>query len=198
MRHPGLVKNHFASFALIILFTAFCSSVIAGSTETENGFKVTTVFLVRHAEKAPTPPEDPPLNDKGKARSEKLSEMLQKAGIKAIYTSQFLRTKLTVEPLARRLGLTAVEIPIKMDRAKPYLVSEESTRAFTDKVYENAGGAVLIVGHSNTLPEIIKMLGGDAVPELGEKEYDDIFIVTVYEKGKSKVVRVKYGEPSQT
>lgn len=206
MSNPLSVRKRFASFAIVLLFILFCSTGItrlsvagvrADSTSAKDGFKVTTVFLVRHAEKAPTPPEDPPLSDKGKVRAERLSEVLQKANIKAIYTSQFLRTKQTVEPLARRLGLTAVAIPIKMDRVKTFMVAEESTRAFTDKIYGSEGDAVLIVGHSNTLPEIIKMLGGDTVPELGEKEYDDIFVVTVYGKGKSKVTRVKYGDPSQ-
>jgi hypothetical protein len=60
-------------------------------------------------------------------------------------------------------------------------------------VYEAKGESVLIVGHSNTVPEVIRMLGGDMVPTIDEKEFDDIFIVTVYARGKAKVTHLKYG-----
>lgn len=204
-----MIKSHFVRNFLIrfILLAAFClleparlplSSVNSDSTTTQDHFKVTTVFVVRHAERATRPPEDPVLTDEGRARAEKLSHALQSAGIKAIYVSQFQRTKLTAEPIARRLNLSVNEITVRMDQANPRMVSQDSIRAVVDKIYEQAGGAVLVVGHSNTLPEVIKMLGGDIIPSLGERDYDDIFIVTVYEKGKSKVIRVKYGEPSQS
>lgn len=59
---------------------------------------VTTVFLIRHAERADEPRQDPPLTEKGVARSEALARLLSTAGVKAIYTSHFARTKLTAEP----------------------------------------------------------------------------------------------------
>ena len=52
----------------------------------------------------------------------------------------------------------------------------------------------MIVGHSNTVPEMIKALGGDVAPTIDEKEYDDLFIVTIYAKGKAKVTQLKYGK----
>jgi len=52
---------------------------------------------------------------------------------------------------------------------------------------------VLVVGHSNSIPDVIKMLGGDVVPTIDERKFDDLFIVTVYAKGKAKVVQLKYG-----
>jgi phosphohistidine phosphatase SixA len=63
---------------------------------------VTTVFLLRHAERAEEPRQDPPLTEKGTARTQELARLLSTAGIKAIFTSQFARTKLTAEPLALR------------------------------------------------------------------------------------------------
>jgi broad specificity phosphatase PhoE len=159
----------------------------------ENDFKVTTVFLVRHAEKAATPPEDPPLLESGSRRAEELAQILVKAGIKAIYTSQYLRTKQTAEPLAKRLGIESVAIRIKMSDSNRREISQESIKEIGERIYERAGENALIVGHSNTIPEVIRELGGDVIPTIDEKEYDDIFVVTVYGRGKAKVTQLKYG-----
>lgn len=178
---------------LIFTCTAFVISQtsVSKSTADEN-FKVTTVFLIRHAEKADAPREDPSLNDMGKARSQALANMLGQSEVKAIYTSQYLRTKLTGEPLAKQLGLTVTPLQIKMSKTNPREISVESTKEVVDKIYERAGEAALVIGHSNTIPEVIKMLGGDVVPTIDEQKFDDLFVVTVYGKGKAKVVRLKY------
>jgi broad specificity phosphatase PhoE len=174
----------------------------AGQTATAAGkpgspdaadFKVTTVFLVRHAEKAEGPGQDPPLSEAGKLRAEALARLLQSAGVKAVYTSQFLRTQQTAEPIARRLGLTSSSVPLSMKTSNPREVSDESIRELTKKVEAQSGGAVLIVGHSNSIPEVIRMLGGDLVPKIDESKFDDLFVVTVYPGGRAKVIQLKYG-----
>jgi hypothetical protein len=83
-------------------------------------------------------------------------------------------------------------MPVRMDPSNPREVSRQSIRELADKVLEASGESVLIVGHSNTVPEVIRMLGGDVAPTIDEKEYDDLFIVTVYGKGKAKVTHLKY------
>jgi len=163
------------------------------SQTTQDELKTTTVFLVRHAEKADAPPADPPLNESGKARSQELARMLANSGVKAIYTSQFLRAKQTAEPLAKQLGLTYAPLSIKMSPTNPRQVSEQSIAEITDKIYERAGETALVIGHSNTIPEVIRLLGGDVVPTIDEKKFDDLFVVTVYGRGKAKVVQMKYG-----
>ena len=50
-----------------------------------------------------------------------------------------------------------------------------------------------MVGHSNSIPDVIRMLGGDTSPPIDEKKHDDLFVVTVYAKGKAKVAHLKYG-----
>jgi phosphohistidine phosphatase SixA len=162
----------------------------------EEDFKVTTVFLVRHAEKADAPKEDPPLSEKGNSRSQELARMLEGSGVKAIYTSQYLRTKQTAEPLSKQLGLPITAISLKMSPTNPREVSEQSIAEITGKIYEYAGDAALVIGHSNTVPEVIRKLGGDVVPKIDEKRFDDLFIVTVYGKGKAKVAQMKYGSPN--
>lgn len=159
----------------------------------DDQFKVITVFLARHAEKEAMPPEDPPLTEAGKERSQTLMRLLGSAGIKTIYTSQFLRTKQTAEPLAKQLGIEVTALTIKMDEKNPRKISDQSYEEVVTKVYERAGESILIVGHSNTLSEIIKRLGGDVMPSVDDKEFDDLFVVTIYARGKAKVLRLKYG-----
>ena len=188
------------SFRLLVVCCTFLvlsvGAGISGVTATppENDFRVTTVFLVRHAERATSPPEDPPLQEAGITRSQELAHILGKAGIKAIYTSQFLRTKQTAEPLAKHLGIASIVLPIKMSSSNPRAVSQESINELAERIYQKAGENALIVGHSNTVPEVIRALGGDVIPTIGETEFDDLFVVTVYEKGKSRVTNLKYGQ----
>ncbi len=174
--------------ALLLIFAVFCQTVVA-----QEEFKPITVFLVRHAEREDEPRQDPPLKKEGVARSQELARLLGSAGVKAIFTSQFARTKQTAESLATKLGLTPVSFTLKSNPANPRQIAAESTAEVTNKILERAGQSVLVIGHSNSIPDVIKMLGGDMVPTIDERKFDDLFIVTVYAKGKAKVVQLKYG-----
>lgn len=174
----------------LIFITLFMCVVTALA---QYDFKPKTVFLIRHAEKEDEPRQDPPLKKEGVARSQELARLLGGAGIKTIYTSQFARTKLTAEPLATKLGLTPTAISLRSNPANPRLIAEESTAEVVNKIMERPGENVLLVGHSNSIPDVIKMLGGDVVPTIDERKFDDLFIVTVYAKGKAKVTHMKYG-----
>ena len=193
-------KKLFSCFVILLMTVLFAplfiqptaAKVAPDTKSTEDSFKVTTVILVRHAEKMDDPRSDPPLSEAGVARSQKLADLFSDAGIKAIYTSQFLRTKQTAEPLGKRLGIPVTPINIQSKPSNPREVSEQSIRQIVDRIMERAGDTALIVGHSNSVPDVIKMLGGDIVPTIDEKKFDDLFIVTVYEKGKAKVARLKY------
>ena len=176
---------------IVVLITLLMCVVVAASAQDD--FKPKTVFLVRHAEKEDEPRQDPPLKKEGVARSQELARFLGAAGIKTIYTSQFTRTKLTAEPLATKFGLTATAISLKSNPTNARLIAEESTAEVVNKIMERPGENVLVVGHSNSVPDVIKMLGGDVVPTIDERKFDDLFIVTVYAKGKAKVTHMKYG-----
>jgi broad specificity phosphatase PhoE len=180
-----MTRKTLSLIAILLLLSSF---VFAQSVE-----PVTTVFLVRHAERAEEPRQDPPLTEPGVARSQALARLLGAAGIKAIVTSQFSRTKLTAEPLANKLGVTPTTLSLKTSPANPRQIAEESTKEMVDKIMSHAGGSVLVVGHSNSIPDVIKMLGGDVAPAIDEKKFDDLFVVTVYGKGKAKVAHLKYG-----
>jgi broad specificity phosphatase PhoE len=178
------------SILILIIFAAalFCMPAVA-----QDDFKPITVFLIRHAERENEPRQDPPLTKDGVARSQALARLLGSAGIKAIFTSQYTRTKQTAEPLATKLGLTVTPFTLKPNSSNPRQIAEESTAEVTNKILEHGGHSVLVVGHSNSIPDVIKMLGGDVVPTIDEKKFDDIFVVNVYAKGKAKVVQLKYG-----
>ena len=180
----------FAVFSISLFVSNVGGQTAAGPPPDD--FKPITVFLVRHAERADAPREDPPLLETGTARAQSLARILGKSGIKAIYTSQYLRTKATAEPLAKQLGITSVAISLKTTAANPRQVAPESIQEITDKIYQRPGENALVIGHSNSVPDVIKALGGDVVPTIDEKEFDDLFVVTVYAKGKARVTHLKY------
>ena len=155
--------------------------------------KPITVYLVRHAERADEPRQDPPLTEKGTLRSQELARILANADIKSIITSQFLRTKQTAEPLAKQANVAVTSISLSVNPSNPRTISEQSTAEVINKILERSGESVLVVGHSNSIPDVIKMLGGDVSPVIDEKKFDDLFVVTVYGKGKAKVAHMKYG-----
>jgi len=174
--------------SIVFAMAVFCQPLVA-----QDQFKPITVFLIRHAEREDEPRQDPPLSKDGVARSQALARLLSSAGIKAIFTSQFTRTKQTAEPLATKLGINVTPFTLKSNPSNPRQIAEESTAEVTNKILEHAGESVLVVGHSNSIPDVIKMLGGDFIPTIDERKFDDLFIVNVYAKGKAKVVQLKYG-----
>ena len=147
---------------------------------------VTTIILVRHAEKIIDPNNpDVDLSSAGQARALELVRMFGDAGINAIYATHFKRTQQTVKPLADKLGL-----PVTVVNAKNTADLLVQIRA------HNSGQTIFIAGHNNTVPEIITALGGPQYPTIPETEYDNLYIVTVYRTGKAKVVKLKYGAAS--
>jgi broad specificity phosphatase PhoE len=167
---------------------------VTSAPQADYVFILKTVFLVRHAERADEPRQDPPLTEKGIARSEALARLLGTANIKAIYTSQFARTKLTGEPLAKQVGVPVTAITLKTSPSNPRAIAEESTQEIVEKIMsQQTDGNILVIGHSNSIPDVIKMLGGNDVPTIDEKKFDDLFIVTVYANRRAKVVHLKYG-----
>ncbi len=188
------MKKYLRYLLLLLLLAASTQLAASRAAQAVSADQVTTVFLVRHAERDTTPPApDPPLNEAGRLRARELARMLGKCGVKAIIPSQFLRTQQTAEPLAQQLGLTATPIPVNPNPVNPREVSPQSLKEITAKIYQHSGAAVLVVGHGNSVPAVIKMLGGDLVPTIGEKEFDNLFVVTIHRKGRAKVLQLKYG-----
>lgn len=124
------------------------------------------IFVVRHAERevAPAVGGDSNLSDVGRARAESLAKTLKDAGVAAVYATEFKRTQETAAPMAKAAGVNVTVIP-----AGDVATLAEKLRA----EHRNA----LVVGHSNTVPEILKALGISTPVSLGESDYDNLFVV---------------------
>jgi broad specificity phosphatase PhoE len=147
----------------------------------------TTVIVIRHAEKdLAVSATEPPLDTAGEARAALLANMFGDAGhlghLDAIYVSPALRNRQTAAPLAARLGLTVTVAPA------------DDTEGLARRVlHEHAGGRVLIVGHSDTVPKIVAALSGiPNVPEIGDREYGTMYIVSVPRIGRANLLRLNY------
>ncbi len=142
------------------------------------------VFLVRHAERADSGSpgmrmqDDPPLSAAGLARASQLGRVLGDAGIRAIYVTEYRRTLETAKPLAERLRLTPRRIP-----------SRDISALVDSLKREHGSDIVFIVGHSNTVPAIIKALGGLDVT-IDENDYGSLFVVV---PGTETTTRIRYG-----
>jgi len=138
------------------------------------------IFLVRHAEKA-TDSNDSgvALSEAGIARANRLAGMLKAAGITAIYATDTVRARQTAEPLAKAAGLE-----IRIYAPKEILVDRLRK--------EEPRGVVLVVGHSNTVPQILAALGDPGKVEIPASQYDDLFVVVPRAGGPPSVVRLKY------
>ena len=145
----------------------------------------TTVMLVRHAEKGSAPPGDPYLTSAGEARAAKLVHVVGSSGIKAIFVSNTNRSRRTAQDLADSLNI----VPTEMSASA---VDEMSGRILNDF----RGQTVLVIGHTNTIPDIVEKLGGGNMPDINEAVYDNLFIVSVCRcyRGVTKVINLKYGE----
>jgi broad specificity phosphatase PhoE len=143
----------------------------------------TTVLLVRHADRQGSADA---LSPAGAARAQELARVLEKSGISAIYTSEAIRTQETAEPSASQLGITPVAVPAA-DVAG--LVSTIRS--------SNTGQAVLVVGHSNTVPQIIAEFGGPAVT-IGETEFDNLYVLALccHRWQTVKLTNLQYGAAS--
>lgn len=121
----------------------------------------TIIYVVRHAEKA-AQGKDPELTPQGLERARNLATILSKARIGSIFSSDTLRTRQTAQPLAQ---LGALKVQLYDARAPKTLV--EKVKALD--------GAVLVVGHSNTVPELVRLFGGAPGADIADNEYDRLY-----------------------
>ena len=148
----------------------------------------TTVFVVRHAEKGGDPADrDPELSEAGRERARTLAHVLGEANITAIYSTPFLRTQHTAQPLAELLGIEITVTTISQTMTEDLVATLRN---------DHAGQVVLVVGHSNTVPPIVNALGGGPFENLTDDEYDDMFVVTLAADGSATAVRLRYGKPT--
>lgn len=171
------------------IFITTVDSVFINQTDTiiinANDTDATTLILVRHAEKISTG-TDPELTEEGIVRSNELTRILSQMELNAVYSSDFNRTKETAEP-------TALAQNLNID-----IYNASNLVSLKNQVLNNhKNGKILVVGHSNTTPDFINLLLQENVlNDIPESEYDNLFILTLYEEGNGELLELKYGEPS--
>jgi broad specificity phosphatase PhoE len=146
----------------------------------------TMVIVVRHAEKATDAGDDPPLSPAGEARAQLLARMFGDGAapghIDAIYVSPALRNRSTAAPLAAKLGLQPVVAPARDARSLARRI-----------LREHPGGRILVIGHADTVPDIVASLAGvKNLPPIADTEYGTLYIVTVPRIGRADFLRLTY------
>ena len=138
------------------------------------------IYIVRHAERLDQS-ADSPLSTEGVGRSYKLRDLLREAGITHIFTSEMRRAIETAKPLADALSVTAQPLP-----------GDDVERLSSRLGSLGAGARALVVGHSNTLPQILRALKVDAAVTIGDTDYDNLFIVVPRTNAAPLLLRLKF------
>lgn len=167
---------------VIVLFLSICS-ISCGLSASQQS---TTVYIVRHAEKdmSDTKNQDPDLNELGKKRVLALNEKLKNEKIDAVFSSKYKRTYQTGVGVAEKNGLKVQEYEAHDFQAISDLIKSK---------YKNK--KVLILGHSNTVLELIEAFGAERpFKAMTDGEYDFFFEVKLGNKGKGQLRLSQFGE----
>jgi broad specificity phosphatase PhoE len=180
-RRPFLIPIWLTAIAAIAVFSVAVFAIWVWFTANS-----TTVIVIRHAEKQTVGEPDPALSEAGEARAALLVRMFGQdrgAGhLDAIYTSPALRNRQTAAPLAARLGITPIVVP-----------ADDPKALVRRALRENSGKRVMIVGHTNTVPELVTALSGrDDIPKMDEHDFSTMYIVTVPRIGRANVLRLSF------
>ena len=124
------------------------------------------IFIVRHAEKASSGDKDPDLSVQGQKRADALAHILQDSQITSVFVTEFKRTQRTAAPTATAAHVTPTVLPAN------------DIGALVEKLHALNGDA-LVVGHGNTIPDLLKALGIATPITISDDDYTEIFVVLV-------------------
>jgi broad specificity phosphatase PhoE len=144
----------------------------------------TVVVIVRHAEKAAAPANDPPLTETGTERAQALATMLAEAKVGAVLHTPTTRTRETARPVAERFGITPEVLPLGP--------MAQHAAAVAAAVKKHPGKTVVVVGHSNTIMAYIAALGGPTRGDLCDHQYDGIYTLVI-DGSTVRLVEGRYG-----
>lgn len=158
-----------ASFLSILFFLALS----IGRAQTTPS----VIFIVRHCEKAMESTDNPNLAEEGKKRAAHLAEILKNTGVEVVYSTDFKRTMQTAEPLANAMKLSPV-------------VYEPRDANFGEQL-RKSGKKILVVGHSNTVPDLLNQLSGTKNYQPSDT-YGELWMVTIQEGQAATIVKLSY------
>jgi len=167
-----------------IIFPALLSllALSACATHSTDAASGVAFVVVRHAEKATDDPRDPSLTASGQARAAALAERFATAPLEAAYATAYKRTQQTALPAATASGIGVTTY----DAARP----AADFAAELQGTYKR--GTVLVVGHSNTVPDIVAALCACAVAPLDESTYDRLYEVRIDADGRAVLTQRSY------
>jgi broad specificity phosphatase PhoE len=143
---------------------------------------VKTFIVVRHAEAEHQPGGDPSLTSDGRARALELARVLGDTQLTSVFITHYQRNRQTAAPLPRKAG----EKPTVIDEVPATLAALRA---------EPWGATALVIGHSNTVPDLIRGLTGNALPQSEPIIFDRMWIVTLARDGTTSLLRLHYGAP---
>lgn len=146
-----------------------------------------TVIIVRHAEKASQTDSDPVLSEAGTQRARDLATALADAHVGSVVTTQYQRTRLTAAEVIAAGGLTPIVVTAGGATHAADVAMAIKARP--------AGEVVLVVGHSNTVAQIIAALGGPKLPNICDSQYSNMFVLEMTGPNAPKLIRANYGKP---
>lgn len=181
-RTRSLLLRSTIVLSLLALAVAFAprSSDARERTQPSENVRATTILLARHADRLGKADE---LTAAGTKRAQDLVRALEKTPIDAVFHSEFARTAATAKPLCVARSIT------------PQIIQAAETSKLVAELRRVPGRTVLVIGHSNTVPEITKALGG-AEFTIPENEFDDLIVVTIRGDEAPSVLRLQYGAES--
>ena len=176
MKNRNQNKSERRSFIFYALFlsAAFLISSFYSCSGSKSVFQnSTTFYFVRHAEKAKDGTRDPDLTEAGKIRAGRLAALLKSDKISAVYSTDYKRTRQTAEPTASLFNLN-----IEIYDHKSIDINELANSMH--------GKSVLVVGHSNSTPQLTnKLIGVDRFKNFADTDYDNILKVTIKKREKT-------------
>jgi broad specificity phosphatase PhoE len=175
-----------AAWPAVVLALTSITLPVRGET-VPPGDAATVVLLVRHAEKAASSGDDPPLTPDGRHRAEALAAVVRDSRPTAIITTQLRRAVETAQPSAAAVGVTPEVVALTLTSI------EQNIAGVAAAVRKHAGGTLLVVGHNNSVPLIIAALGGPKLPDICESVYDKLFVLVLDKE--VRLVQSRYGAP---
>ena len=168
-----MIKTMRLKISLILL----CCLTFSATTKAQ---EITTIYLVRHAEKVDSS-RNSGLTELGKLRAQAFSKLLQGAQLTHVFSTPFIRTRDTAAPTALMHQLEIEEY------------DADKAAQFASKL-RTLPGTVLVVGHSNTIPDLVNRLTGENFEALDERVYDKVYIVK-YEDDLYSSLEIIHTEP---
>jgi len=146
---------------ILLVLLASCLTGCMYAADNDNTF---TLYLIRHAEKQSDGSRDPGLTTAGMDRAQKSADWLQDKDIVDIWSSDYKRTRNTAEPLLEELNLDLK------------IYDPGNLPALAERLRDNGSNA-LVVGHSNTTPELARLLCQCDIADMDESEYERLIVI---------------------